>query len=144
LAIVDGGGPVNLVLLGRAVTESSLREHILQVERRLLDSAVRKSNSELEQLLADDFVEFASVGSAYGKREVIDALQREPSQQRTISEFEIVSLSESVVLATYRLTRHGKAGAPSVHSLRSSIWRRNLGKWQMVFHQGTPCPVAPA
>ena len=123
--------------------DPSTRDHILHLEHRLLDPVIRKSRQALAQLLADDFVEFTNLGTVCRKREVIDALQHELSQQRLIAEFEVVSLAEGVVLATYRLTRQGAtAESPSAHSLRSSIWKLNLGKWQISFHQGTPCAVA--
>jgi hypothetical protein len=99
----------------------------------LLDPIVRKSREELGRLLADAFLEYTSVGSASRKTEVIEALRHEIAQPRTISHFEIVPLAEGVVLATYRLRRHGVGGAPDVHSLRSSIWTLVCGEWRCSF-----------
>jgi hypothetical protein len=50
-------------------------------------------------------------------------------------------LAPGVVLATYRLAwSEGGYEAPK-QSLRSSIWKLIEGRWQMVFHQGTPSPA---
>ena len=119
--------------------EASIREHILALEQRLLDPDVRQSASELEQLLADEFLEFGSSGSTYRKRDVVDMLRLESPQLRTLAEFHVLSPAPDVVLATYRLTCQASPGAPATHSLRSSVWRLKLGMWQLLFHQGTPC-----
>jgi hypothetical protein len=122
--------------------QASLREHILSLEQRLLHPDLRQSPSELNLLLADDFVEFGSSGSIYHKHDVIDALQHESPQLRSLTEFSVVALASDVVLATYRIAREGPTGHAPSHSLRSSVWKLNLGKWQLLFHQGTPCRPA--
>ena len=55
----------------------SLQEHIRDLEERLLRQEVRRSREALDELLADEFVEFASDGVAYDKTHVIAALQAE-------------------------------------------------------------------
>jgi hypothetical protein len=122
--------------------QASLREHILSLEQRLLHPDLRQSPSELDLLLAEDFLEYGSSGSVYRKRDVIDALQHEFPQLRSLTEFKVVALANDVVLATYRIARQGPPESAPSHSLRSSVWKLNLGKWQLLFHQGTPCPPA--
>jgi hypothetical protein len=121
----------------------SLLEHIRELEERLLQPEVRRSRENLEELLTDDFAEFASDGAAYTKAQVIDALQSELPSQRSLIDFRLVALAEDVVLSTYRSTRRGDALREPVESLRSSIWKRRNARWQMIFHQGTrseaPC-----
>ncbi|MNN84440.1 hypothetical protein D3C81_2016020 [compost metagenome] len=51
-----------------------------------------------------------------------------------LSGFELHPLSETAVLATYRILNEETGGA----TLRSSIWKLKDGRWQMFFHQGTP------
>jgi hypothetical protein len=114
-----------------------LQEHIRGLEERLLRPEVRRSRELLGELLADEFVEFASDGAAYGKPQVIEALQVEPILHRSLSDFRLAVLAEDVVLSTYRSSRHGDASQQTVESLRSSIWKRREGKWKMIFHQGT-------
>ena len=43
-------------------------------------------------------------------------------------------LAPSIALLTYRIAREAK---PPVHTLRSSVWKRTKGQWQMIFHQAT-------
>jgi hypothetical protein len=115
----------------------SLLEHIRELEERLLQPEVRRSRENLEELLADDFTEFASDGAAYTKAQVIDALQSELASERSLVDFRLIALAEDVVLCTYRSTRRGDALHEPVESLRSSIWKRRNGRWEMIFHQGT-------
>jgi hypothetical protein len=118
---------------------TSLKEHLCTLEKRLLQPEVRKSPEELDILLADDFLEFGSSGRIYNKQQVIDGLANETRIEMTLMDFEIKLLAPDVVLATYRVLKH----KDMKYSLRSSIWKLNGDKWQMVFHQGTPA-VAPS
>jgi hypothetical protein len=117
---------------------SSLKEHLYSLEERLLQPDVRKSVEELEILLADDFIEFGSSGRVFNKQQVIERLPNESTIQMTLMDFEVKLLAPDVALTTYRVLKH----KDMKYSLRSSIWKLKEGKWQMVFHQGTPT-VAP-
>lgn len=117
-----------------------LQKHIRELEERLLRPEVRRSPRLLDELLADEFVEFASDGAAYDKREVIDTLQSERSLHRSLTDFRLIVLAEGVVLSTYRSSRHGSSPQEAVDSLRSSIWKQRDGRWQLIFHQGTVSP----
>lgn len=119
-------------------------EALLSVLRRLeeevLTPEVRSSPNKLADLLADDFIEFGRSGRVYDKRQTIEALAGEAggpeAAARTASHVQANELAEGVVLLTYRSTRRDAGSA--THSLRSSIWAWRDGRWQMVFHQGTP------
>ena len=119
-----------------------LRDHIRKLEEKLLQSEVRRSRPALEALLADDFTEFATDGTAYTKLQVIDALQREATYRRSLTDFHIMGLAENVMLATYRAFRRNETSTETVESLRSSIWTYRDDHWQLAFHQGTTC-IAP-
>ena len=117
--------------------ENSLRDHILQLEEKLLQPDIRKSSNEIEQLLADDFMEIGCSGRTYNRQQVIEALQNESTAKMTISDFEIMNLAETVVLATFRETKFNAVNRIENESLRSSIWKMFGDKWKMIFHQGT-------
>jgi glyoxylase I family protein len=117
--------------------ESTLAAHIRSLEERLLQSDVRKSPHELDRVLADDFIEFASDGRPYDKRQVIEALQHEDVFRRSLTDFRLRLLADDVALATFCAIREDTRSAEIVRSLRSSIWRRGRNEWQVVFHQGT-------
>jgi len=42
-----------------------IKEHILELENDLLKSEVRKSAQKINDILADDFIEFSSSGREY-------------------------------------------------------------------------------
>ncbi|UYB50055.1 DUF4440 domain-containing protein (plasmid) [Lysinibacillus capsici] len=112
---------------------SSLEEHILQLEKRLMSYDFK----ELDELLAEDFREFGSSGNSYDKKVQLEVAKSKTTTnfiKFTVTDFNIKLLASDVVLATYRTFRHND----SKYALRSSIWKINKGKWQMIFHQGTP------
>jgi hypothetical protein len=115
-------------------TNASVKQHLRELEEELLQPHVRKIPERVAELLAEEFVEFGSLGRRYNKTQIIETLQAESSSRWSLSEFEVSLLSSDVALATYRAVQHTE---PPVHSLRSSIWILRDGHWKMVFHQGT-------
>jgi hypothetical protein len=113
-------------------TNNYLNDHIRQLEEKLLNPEVRSSKMELKKLLDDSFFEFGSSGRVLYKDEDIEDGGIGIVKMR-MSDFELHPLSDSVVLATYRIFNEDS----KQHSLRSSIWKMNEGSWKMVFHQGT-------
>ena len=105
------------------------------LERRLLEPVVRSSRDELEELLAEDFVEFGSSGRVWAREEIIAALLTETSSNIEIDRVDSRHISEGVILITYRSRRLGPAD--NAEALRSSIWRLTGHTWKIVFHQGT-------
>jgi len=117
--------------------ESALADRIRALEERLLQPDVRKSPQELDRLLANEFVEFASDGRTYDKHQVIEALQHEGPFRRSLIDFRLRLLANDVALATFRAIREDTHSGEILSSLRSSIWCRGAKQWQLVFHQGT-------
>lgn len=113
-----------------------------RLEERLFQPSVRSSPDEVSRLIADDFVEFGSSGRAYDKGQIVALLAEEQPQaliQPTIHEFKVRMLAEGVALITYRSMRAAPNSSVSQYR-RSSVWKIVEGRWQMVFHQGTPIP----
>ncbi len=106
---------------------------IQQLELSLLTPSVRKSREQLNQLIADDFIEFGSSGRIYNKKDVLESLPGEKSKDYAVEDFTTSELSAHLILATYTVTSESR------RSLRSSIWQFNGHHWQMLFHQGTNC-----
>jgi hypothetical protein len=115
-----------------------LEDHLRQLEERILQPSVRKSAEEVSELLASEFIEFGSSGRIFDRQQIIASLQMEPTVRRSVVDFRTCILAPAVVLVTYRAVRQGTSDAQPIHSLRSSIWKLIDGRWQMVFHQGTP------
>ena len=80
------------------------------------------------------FRDFDIVISDHSKDDVIEWLVTESPFSYEVSEFETDKLSETVVLATYKINMKNSL------SMRSSIWVMKDDRWQLRFHQGTACP----
>lgn len=116
------------------------------LEEQLLRPEIRENSEMLGNLLADEFIEFGSSGRTYNKASILERLPREErhsasqSVQRTITEFAARRLASRIVLVTYSLGTWRDDPAEAICSRRSSIWRLAGGRWQILFHQGTPVP----
>lgn len=112
-----------------------------RLEGRLQLASVRTSREQLDQLLADEFVEFGSSGRIYNKRQIVAALLADPENRNpryaTMQNVKLVPLAGDTALLTYRSSK-SQPGRQAVRANRSSIWKKMDGRWQMLFHQGTP------
>ena len=119
--------------------DTRLKTTIIALEKELLQPEVRASSSgRLNELLAKDYFEFGRSGKKYTKDDVLNALPSEEEEKFVTSLFELMPLSPDTVLLTYFLERENLATKNKSSSWRSSIWQMHDGKWQMIFHQGTP------
>jgi hypothetical protein len=106
--------------------------HFFELETSLHKKQVRNSTESTSALLADGFVEFGSSGRVWNKASIIESMRRKAvDQQVTVEDFAARELAADVVLLTYISRKSGGS------TLRSSIWKRCEGRWQMIFHQGT-------
>lgn len=117
---------------------NELTQQFYILETLLLKPEVRSSRIELDKLLADDFMEFGSSGSMYRKSDTLESLTTTTDKVvYEVSDFGAKELSEDFVLTTFK-TKRTINDTDIVISLRSSIWKKTEGNWQMFFHQGTP------
>lgn len=116
-------------------TFQTLKNHIQQLEEHLIRPDHRVHPEAISPLLGDAFVEFGSSGHVWYKEDCVRSDGMTP-RELALSDFQLRSLSETVVLATYLITDTTR----QQKTLRSSIWTYMdmEGRWQMVFHQGTP------
>lgn len=117
-------------------SKNTIEEQIRALEELLLNPETRKSEDVLSRVLAKDFLEIASTGRKYNKQQIIDALLNEKPAPLSLTDFQTRPLAPGLVLATYRAIRKGDSGQSS-SSQRSSIWKYDDKRWQIVFHQGT-------
>jgi hypothetical protein len=89
----------------------------------------------MEALLADDFVEFGASGRVWTRAAILDELERCGERSYEMSDVACQTLAEDAALLTYRIPGNRE-------SLRSSLWVRRDGRWQVLFHQGTLVPRA--
>ena len=110
----------------------------LELETSLHKKEVRNSRGRVDELIADDFVEFGKSGGVFNKQDTLDGLEGEQFDlQIDVSEFNAKELTSNVVLVTYTATMLDSDNTTTVSTRRSSVWVDRDGRWQMVFHQGT-------
>lgn len=112
---------------------------IRSLEEALHRPEVRRSRETLEALLSDQFVEFGASGAVYNRATIIDLLIQENDSDNDdlrATNYALTSISHDAVLLTYESERTQNDGSKR-YVLRSSIWKRNGDRWQMLFHQGT-------
>ena len=118
-------------------SSQELAAHLFRLEQQLLQPSTRRDEIALRFLLAEDFREFGSSGRIYTRQQVISALAGESPHTVTLSDPLCHQLAEDIALLTYRSTRTIALKVAS-DALRSSLWVYRDGRWQMIFHQGTP------
>ncbi len=113
----------------------STEKEIKDLEELLLTPEIRKSITDISEILAEDFIEFGSSGEIFTKKEIIKSLQEEPKLKLSLSNFKIKELGGDYFLATYKAVK--EENDEKLYSLRSSIWMKKNEKYLMIFHQGT-------
>jgi hypothetical protein len=116
----------------------TLKQQLVQLEQLLVQPAARLSVQLLGRYLADDFYEIAATGRCFGKADVLERLPAETPPVISQQDFACRVLAEGIAQLTYRATIQRADDEPN-YSVRSSIYRFDGEKWQIVFHQGTPC-----
>ncbi len=120
----------------------SLADHLRTLEVRLLDPDIRRDLVQLTSLLDPDFREFGCSGRVYTREEVLADLACETSLfSRTLTDFNLAASTSDLAVVTYRITRRHMSGQIASVTLRSSTWVMRDGRWQMLFHQGTPTSI---
>jgi hypothetical protein len=118
---------------------NSLLSVIQALEVELHHSGTRTNATRLEQLLHEHFYEVGRSGNEYDRAAVVRVLSQQEEAPPTLSDnFAVHEPSPGVGLLTYRSADVQKDGSLSRHTLRSSLWVREEGRWQMRYHQGTP------
>lgn len=113
-----------------------LKELIYKLETDLLKPEVRTSVEKLNELIADDFIEYGSSGFIYDKKIILERLPQGNSPTYSLSNFAMVVLSEDIVQTRFKTDRVN-LDSSKMSSLHISLWRKTNDKWQMFFHQGT-------
>jgi len=117
---------------------SSLEEKLRDLEIKVMTAAGERRADDIRDLVADDFFEIGRSGTTYTKAEVLAAIEVAPLRKFTLEDFKIVAGGQGWALVTYRAAE--RTAYASSTSLRSTLWVERAGKWQIVFHQGTPVP----
>ncbi len=121
-------------------TSTLVAETIIALEKSLHAPEWRRSFTQLDAVLANDFVEYGRSGRAYTKSLIIARLTEETDAAGAVASwgYESIPLAPGLVQLRYCSARRAADGLLSDFARRSSIWRQSSsGAWQMSFHQGT-------
>jgi len=121
---------------------NDLLSELRALEVELHHPGVRLDEARVQQLLHADFHEVGRSGRAYDRPTILRFLAE---QGRSVEgppsvmpdQFVVRSLGPTAALLTYRAAHRQPDGSLTRHTLRSSIWVREGGTWQMLYHQGT-------
>jgi hypothetical protein len=113
---------------------ASLSDELRALELRIAAPAPG-ARGAVAHLIADDFREIGASGRTYDKARALATLVAAAPAAIAIEHFATRELGGEHVLVTY------SARTPAGVTLRSSIWARRGGGWQIIFHQGTPVPA---
>ncbi len=111
--------------------------HLRSCEEELLNPAVRSDRARVNELLAENFVEFGASGRVWTRDEILELMANEVYTAPVLENFHCELIGEGVALVTYRTVRAGWGTELPNSTLRSSIWTKNLNMWRLRFHQGT-------
>lgn len=117
---------------------TTLSDEVAQLEPVLHRAEYHGSSREqIADVLAEDYLEFASTGIVYTRDEVIESMHQWHSEVHPtdpISDLAVAQIADDLFRSTYTLHQPGRS------SLRLTIWRKTNGVWRAVFHQGTVIP----
>jgi hypothetical protein len=124
-----------------------LLDELTRLEVELHHPGVRLDVARVAALLHADFHEVGRSGRAYDRPTIVRLL---PEQGRSADgppsvvpdAFAVRPLGPDAALLTYRAAHRQPDGALTRHTLRSSVWVRESGRWQMLYHQGTAAETA--
>ncbi|WP_199155641.1 DUF4440 domain-containing protein [Chromobacterium sp. ASV23] len=119
----------------------SLVQTLSRLEAELHQPAVRRNGACVRALLHPDFEEVGRSGRLYSREALVGALANEAegsaAEVITADSYVATDLGQGIALLTYRSARKQEDGRLERHTLRSSIWVRVAGEWQLRYHQGT-------
>ena len=104
---------------------------IRKLELELVKPETRRNIDRLSELISGEFEEYGSSGKCYRKKDILDLLPQENEKEFRLIDFKFKKLSSCCILVKYKSIANGSV------ALRSSIWTKDKGKWQIIHHQAT-------
>jgi len=92
--------------------------------------------ADFDKLMAPDYWEVGASGRRYSRLFVLETLRKQPpvdarAANWKTTDFACRLLGPNTYLVTYTLDQTGRL------TRRTTIWRKNGEKWEILFHQGT-------
>lgn len=117
---------------------NDIKEDLRVLEESLWRAATRFDDVLMQDVFAQDMVEFGRSGRVYARDDLFigDQATSEIAATLPLAEFEARIITPNVVLVTY--TSEVVYGNETERANRSSLWSKIDGAWRLRFHQGTP------
>lgn len=121
---------------------TELLQTLQALEVALHHPGVRLDAAQLHLLLHADFHEIGRSGRAYDRPTIVRFLAEQGRSGAVPApvvsdQFAVRPLGPASALLTYRSAHREPDGSLARHTWRSSVWVRETGAWQLLYHQGT-------
>jgi len=115
-------------------------EQLRKLEVELHQFETRSNHSRIDQLIHSSFSEIGYSGIVYSKEDILDSLLNEVDSTYTVwsQDYQFIELAKDLVQVMYKEAHMDAQGILSRHAIRTSLWQKELDKWQVKFHQATP------
>jgi len=113
-----------------AVLGDGVVASLLELESAMWEDGTRGDRRWMADQLTASFTEFGWSGRVYTRQDILD-LDVGP-MEASLDQLEVRALGRDAALVTYRSQQPRGSGN------RASVWVRELGRWALEFHQGTP------
>ena len=107
-------------------------------EKMVWDAIKSKNSDAFASYLAPEFIEVEADG-VYDKAASVKSITMFDASKVVLSDWKTVKIDNDAALVTYMI----KLPAPIGAERHATIWASRGGKWQALFHQGTPASTAP-
>lgn len=128
LRIAQGAATVGVDLELGPDTVATLRA----LETAMWEPATRSDRDWMDAHLTADFTEFGASGRSYDRAAILELPVDLIEVELPLADFAVRSLGRDAALVTYRTIQ------PGGRAHRTSVWRRDRGRWRLASHQGTP------
>jgi hypothetical protein len=106
-----------------------------RLEESLWIEETRFDYGYMNNILTIDFFEFGRSGKIYTRTETLSHPYQEILAKIPLEDLKLYDISGDIKQITYI----SEVGKEKLRANRSSIWVFRDNKWQLRFHQGTPC-----
>ncbi len=114
-----------------------LSEKLIELEKSLHTDEIRSSYERLNELLHNDFMEITQRGTTYGKKEALEGLSSSSQIEIKSANYQVKLLSSDIAQVIYETETTKFEEGVTRKARRSSLWKLEGDRWQMIFHQGT-------
>jgi hypothetical protein len=128
--------PLEVISKVQMVISYEDSQELKTLEESLWKTEVRFDQEKMNGILAPDFFEYGRSGRFYTREDTLALPSQQIHATIPLIEFEARLIDLDVAQLTYISVVDYPEGEE--RALRSSLWSRTDGRWQLRFHQGTP------